>query len=133
MLKLRGRRPTTLGIAGGRFTAPPSRKRNWVSSQVNDADTHYITPIAFTGDAGAAMRRLEGVIARMPRVAITERRDGYLRAEASSSLLGFVDDVEFYADGHTIHARSASRLGTGDFGVNRRRIEAIRKAFAAGG
>ena len=31
----------------------------------------------------------------------------------------------------TIHFRSASRIGYSDLGVNRRRMEEIRKAFAA--
>jgi len=52
----------------------------------------------------------------------------YLHIEFSSSLLGFVDDVEFLAaaEDQVIHVRSASRLGVRDFGVNRKRIEAIR-------
>jgi uncharacterized protein (DUF1499 family) len=41
----------------------------------------------------------------------------------------YVDDVEFYLDEKSklIHVRSASRIGKGDMGVNRKRIEAIRK------
>jgi uncharacterized protein (DUF1499 family) len=39
-----------------------------------------------------------------------------------------VDDVEFVFDDEskTIHFRSASRIGYGDYGVNRDRMEAIR-------
>jgi uncharacterized protein (DUF1499 family) len=133
MFKLRGRRPKNLGVAHGRFNAPPTRKPNWVSSQVDGSDPHYIAPLRFEGDARAAMRRLKDVIARMPRVEIREVRDDYLDAEFSTPLLGFVDDVEFYNDGRVIHTRSSPRLGVRDFGVNRKRIEAIRKAFAAAG
>jgi uncharacterized protein (DUF1499 family) len=133
MLRLRGRRPTNLGVAHGRFSAPPTGKPNWVSSQVDGADPHYIAPLRFEGDAKAAMQRLTDVIAKMPRVEIKEARDDYLGAEFSTPLMGFVDDVEFYTDGTVIHARSASRLGARDFGVNRRRIEAIREAFAVPG
>jgi uncharacterized protein (DUF1499 family) len=45
----------------------------------------------------------------------------------------FVDDVEFHADdsARVIHLRSASRVGTSDFGVNRKRAEAIRAAWKA--
>ena len=39
------------------------------------------------------------------------------------------DDVEFEVDGDTVHVRSASRLGYGDFGVNRKRVEALRTAL----
>jgi uncharacterized protein (DUF1499 family) len=47
--------------------------------------------------------------------------------------MGFVDDVEFVANPvqHAIDVRSASRLGHGAFGVNRKRIETVRAAFAA--
>jgi uncharacterized protein (DUF1499 family) len=133
MFRLRGRRPKNLGVANGRFSAPPTWKPNWVSSQVDGADPHYIAPLSFKGDAEAAMKRLEGVIARMPRVEIKDTRGDYLGAEFSTPLMGFVDDVEFYTDGKVIHARSSSRLGVRDFGVNRKRIEAIREAFAVTG
>ena len=48
-------------------------------------------------------------------------------------MLGFVDDVDFvlYAKARVIHLRSASRVGHYDFGVNRKRVEAIRAAFEA--
>jgi len=49
----------------------------------------------------------------------------------TSRVLGFVDDVEFYCDGLVIQVRSASRLGYSDLGVNRKRVEEIRRAFAA--
>jgi uncharacterized protein (DUF1499 family) len=46
-------------------------------------------------------------------------------------LFRFVDDVEFLADdaAKVIHVRSASRLGRSDLGVNRKRIELIRKRW----
>jgi uncharacterized protein (DUF1499 family) len=47
-------------------------------------------------------------------------------------LMRFVDDAEFYLDekAGVIHVRSASRLGSSDFGVNRARIESIRAKLA---
>jgi len=55
----------------------------------------------------------------------------YLRAEFRSAILRFVDDVEFLfsADQSVIDVRSASRVGYYDFGMNRRRIEDIRKKW----
>ena len=55
----------------------------------------------------------------------------YLYAEFRSRLLGFVDDVEFFFDGVVVHVRSASRLGRRDFGVNRARVEEIRRLTGA--
>ena len=65
----------------------------------------------------------------MPRAKLIEEDDSYLHFEFTSLLLRFVDDVEFLFDeeSKTIHFRSASRVGYGDFGVNRRRMEEIRK------
>jgi len=45
-----------------------------------------------------------------------------------------VDDVEFWIDApnQVIHFRSASRVGRGDLGANRARVEAIRAAWEKG-
>jgi uncharacterized protein (DUF1499 family) len=57
----------------------------------------------------------------------------YVHAEFTSKFFGFVDDVEFCMNDHLkiIHVKSASRKGYFDFGVNRRRIERIRREFRA--
>ena len=53
----------------------------------------------------------------------------YLRAEARTRILRFVDDVEFQVcpDSNQVDMRSGSRVGYSDLGKNRRRLEAIRK------
>jgi uncharacterized protein (DUF1499 family) len=58
--------------------------------------------------------------------------DNYIRAEFVSKIFRFVDDVEFYFPDKKskellIHVRSASRVGYSDLGVNRKRIEQIRR------
>ncbi|MDE3040844.1 MAG: DUF1499 domain-containing protein, partial [Nitrospirota bacterium] len=60
---------------------------------------------------------------------LVEEDETYLHYEFTSFLLRFVDDVEFLFEDETktIHFRSASRTGYGDLGVNRRRMEDIRK------
>ena len=52
----------------------------------------------------------------------------YVYAEYTSSLMKYVDDVEFLfsTSEKVIHVRSASRVGRSDFGVNRDRIEQLR-------
>lgn len=67
----------------------------------------------------------------VPRTKIVQTTEDYIRAESSSKLLGFVDDLEFYLpqDAKVIQVRSAARLGESDLGVNRRRIEQIRLAL----
>jgi uncharacterized protein (DUF1499 family) len=79
------------------------------------------------------MERLLAVLGSMKRVEIVTREEGYLHAEFTSAVFRFVDDVEFSIDdrNNVIHVRSASRLGFSDLGVNRRRVEDIRKRFAS--
>ena len=50
-----------------------------------------------------------------------------------SRIFRFADDVDFRFDDEArlIHFRSASRLGRKDFGVNRERMEGIRRAYEA--
>jgi uncharacterized protein (DUF1499 family) len=133
MFKFTGRRPRDLGVQDGRFTAVKTWKPNWVSSQADPADAHYIAPLKFPRDGKAAMQRLAQVVQGLPRTTIVEQKDDYLYAEFSTPLMGYVDDVEFHCDGKVIHVRSSSRLGTSDLGANRKRVEAIRARFEKGG
>lgn len=127
-----GSRPKNLGVNAGKLKPCPN-KPNCVSSQVETADKHYIAPMAFSGSASAALARVKKIIASMERTQIINEAPNYLYAEFKTKLMGYVDDVEFYADenAHLMHVRSASRLGYRDFNVNRERIEAIRKQFSA--
>jgi uncharacterized protein (DUF1499 family) len=78
-------------------------------------------------DAEAAFAALVPVIEALPRSAVLEQRNGYLHAAVSSALFGFVDDLELLADPEhgQLQARSVSRLGDSDLGVNSRRLEAL--------
>ena len=75
---------------------------------------------------------LKTTVAGLPRTKLIEEADTYLHYECTSLLLRFVDDVEFVFDDEAklIHFRSASRIGYGDLGVNRRRMEGIRSRLA---
>ncbi len=126
-MKLSGKRPSNLGVQGGKLARCPN-KPNCVSSQANDPG-HVIAPLAFDGAPAQAMHRLADIVKALPRTTIIEQTDVYLYAECATALMGFVDDVEFYCDGTLIHARSASRLGYSDFKVNRKRLESIRSVF----
>ena len=119
------RRPEDLGVKEGRL-APCKTTPNCVSSQANPYDAeHYIEPLHGT------LRDVRRAVDAMPRTKIIAQTETYLYAEFRSALLGYVDDVEFLADGSVIHVRSASRLGRRDFGVNRKRIETIRRLMQA--
>ena len=128
-----GTKPTDLGVNGGQLKACPDTP-NCVSSQAPATDKeHAIAPFTYSGSAKDAISRLKQIIEGMERSTINEVSDNYLYAEFSSKLMGFVDDVEFYApDGESvIHTRTAARLGKSDLGVNRKRTEEIRAQFSS--
>jgi len=124
-----GSRPTDLGIQDAGTLAPCPDKPNCVSSFASPDDAHFIAPIK----AGEKeWQRLPRILADMPRITITEQKERYLRAEAKTLIMRFVDDLEFlyYPEESLIHIRSASRIGYSDFGVNRKRIERLREKIA---
>jgi uncharacterized protein (DUF1499 family) len=126
------KRPQNLGVQDGRL-APPKRTPNSVSSQTDPADAeHYIAPIAFKGSIAEAMAAAKRAVEAMQGAKVVHQEPGYLYAEFRSKLLSFVDDVELLFDEHAgvFHVRSASRLGRRDFGVNRRRVEALRQRLS---
>ncbi len=107
---------------------------NCVSTEARDA-THRIAPIPFTGPPEETARRLISAIQAMGgRVADrTDGAGGRIHAEFKSSLFGFVDDVDLVvdADAGVIRFRSASRTGYWDLGVNRRRMETLRRKLGS--
>ncbi len=133
---LSGRRPQDLGQRDGLLKPPVAASWNSVSSQAArhpHTDYHEIAPLRFQGDGNAAFGRLAAIVASMPGATTVTSQPGYLYAEFKTPLLKFVDDVEFLLDkpAGVIQMRSASRLGSKDFGANRKRLEAIRQRFDA--
>lgn len=126
-----GSRPDNLGVTSGQL-APCPESPNCVSSQSSDLD-HQAAPLAIEGSPTQAIQRLQEIIKSQDNAQMITAEPDYLYAEFTSKIMGFVDDVEFWADpaDDVIQVRSASRLGESDLGVNRQRIEAIRSEFAA--
>jgi len=123
-----GPRPANLGVKDNRLSACPSSP-NCVSSQSED-EKHKIESILFNSTPAEAMDRLKQLIQGMARTTIVRETPEYLHVEFRT-LLGFVDDGEFFVDGSqkVIHLRSASRVGYWDVGMNRRRMASIREDF----
>ena len=95
---------------------------------------HRIAPLAID-EPQAAWQALLAYLESDSSYTLTVTEPDYLRAEARTRLLRFVDDVEFHlrADQGQIAMRSASRLGYSDLGANRRRLEGVREALMAQG
>ena len=107
--------PADLGFQGGDLsecTSPAHCARQ---------DWHSANPLADLQTLTAAVRGT-------PRTVIIEESDGYIHAEASSALFGFVDDLELLAvpAKNMVQARSISRLGDSDLGVNSARLNSLK-------
>lgn len=119
--------PPGLGVIDGRLATCPASP-NCVSTQADPIDrTHYISPLPLSTPAAEAQPRVREVLLAQPRVELLRDEPGYLHAVFRSATMGFPDDVELYLDEKAglIHFRSAARLGYGDMGVNRARMEQI--------
>lgn len=132
---LGGQRPTDLGIRNNQLKAPDATKQNSVSSQAAlhpHTGYHVIAPITFAGDGKAAFGKLTRIVREMEGATIIDAQSNYLYVEYRTKWLKFMDDAEFFIDekAGVIHMRSASRLGSKDMGVNRKRLETIREQFS---
>ena len=129
LLSLTASLPHRVGTHHGRLAECPDSP-NCVCSQ-SENPAHHVEPIPFDVSVEEARDRLKQILGQMPRTTIVSESDGYLRAECRSRVFRFVDDLEFVFDDRSkpIHIRSASRAGYGDLGVNRQRVEMIRKVW----
>jgi len=123
-----GTPPKDLGVEDGQLKPCPSTP-NCVSTRADADAGHRMEPIAYSGDSEEAMEAIAAAVEGSDRAGITHRDDGYLRAEFTSRVFRFLDDVEFTIDEKEklVHFRSASRLGSSDMGVNRDRMTALSK------
>jgi uncharacterized protein (DUF1499 family) len=119
-----------LGVHDSLLTPCPTSP-NCVVTQNGD-EVHNIAPITYQTNLKTARDTLLKVLSVVPGTEIVSQTDNYIRAQSTSRIMGFIDDVEFYfpSDAQVIKMRSASRLGDSDLGVNRRRLEQIRLAMA---
>lgn len=110
--------------------APCPSSPNCVST-LSTSDRHRIEPYRYRGSLDEARRRLKEVIVAQRGARIVKEDETYLHVEFTSRIFRFVDDVEFVFEDETktIHFRSASRTGYSDFGVNRNRMEEIRRVL----
>lgn len=135
---LQGREPA-LGVRDGRLK-PPSKTPNSVSSQAALHPGHpmrahaEIAPLPLSGSGPETIARIQAIAEAMPGARVVRREPDYLYVQFTTRLLRFVDDAEFWFDpaAQVVQVRSSSRIGHGDRGVNRERIEAIRARLAAG-
>ncbi|WP_082936325.1 DUF1499 domain-containing protein [Halodesulfovibrio spirochaetisodalis] len=100
---------------------------NCVCSKLPQEDSHYVEPLVPKASTLAVFPKLVEYVQQLPKAELEEKASHYVRVSIRSMFLGFTDDLELFFAGDKIHVRSASRTGWYDFGVNRRRVESIRR------
>jgi uncharacterized protein (DUF1499 family) len=116
---------------------PPSMTENSVTSQAALYPEHPqrkyadIAPLPVKGEGPATIAQIKAIVEGMDGAKVVRSEPSYLYAQFTTKLMRYVDDVEFWFDpaANVIQVRSASRVGRGDLGVNRKRIEAVRAAL----
>lgn len=123
------REPAGLYASTKLFAGCPARP-NCVSS-VADDDVHRVAALGYTGDPARAVVMLRELLERQGGKIDHEAPD-YLHAVFVSPKLRLRDDLELLVlpEGR-IEVRSVSRFGYEDFGVNRERVEELRRSFEA--
>jgi len=135
---LEGTPPDDLGVSKGKLK-PPAFTPNSVSSQAKLYPDHPLQAYAMieafpAGTNGIkSMDKLEAILRKSGSTRVVKREPDYIYAQSTTPLLRFTDDLEFWLDTERgdIHVRSASRIGEGDLGTNRTRVEKIRAQFVA--
>ncbi|NRB40838.1 MAG: DUF1499 domain-containing protein [Pseudomonadales bacterium] len=117
-----GTRPENLGLNNGKFLPCPDSPNCVSSDEDPDDEQHFIEAIA-----GKWENVLPALVSQ-EHIKIITKTDNYIYAISSSRIFRYVDDLELHyrPATKTIAIRSASRLGYGDMGVNRKRVERLR-------
>lgn len=98
---------------------------NCVSSYA-ETEVHAVDPIACDARRDTAIAAFDDAISTLPDV----ERLGETHWVVYSRIFRFPDDVRIQTSDRGIEVFSASRLGSGDLGVNRSRIEQLRDVIA---
>jgi uncharacterized protein (DUF1499 family) len=121
--------PTLTADAAAPSLKPCPSSPNCISS-LAEVPGQRIDPFPLAGTPEETLNLLARAVEAFTRASVVLREGPYLRAEFRS-WLGFVDDVEFLVDEArgAIQVRSGSRTGYWDLGVNRERMEALRRTY----
>ncbi len=89
--------------------------------------THCVRENWETKDIRNTFKKIVEAVSNTPRTKIVEQGDLYIHAEAKTKWLRYTDDllVKAFPEKGIVQIRSESRVGIGDNGVNRRRINAV--------
>lgn len=125
-----GEKMCALGLSNGKLSACKGAWNCAITQEV-DKETPTDNPLYYTMNHHEAFEQLKKIILDFPRADIISQTDEYIHATFTSKFFRFIDDIECYLPKNkkVIHFRSASRSGFYDFGVNKNRINSIKKTF----
>lgn len=118
--------PKTTGLSRGMLHPCPKSPNCVQSCMISDPE-HAIAPLPYRSDQ--TLVQIEGFIKKTYIATVMEKTETYMHVVVTTPLCRFRDDLEFLVikEKGEVCVRSASRVGYGDGGVNRARIEKIRK------
>ncbi|MCB0391058.1 MAG: DUF1499 domain-containing protein [Bdellovibrionales bacterium] len=90
---------------------------------------HYIAPLIISNKKTKVFEVVKNILSNWNGIQLVEEHGEYLHYEVKSKWFGFTDDLEIFwaKDVGLLHFKSASRLGYYDLGVNRKRVENLKK------
>lgn len=106
-------------VPEGAVLAPCPSSPNCVSTQApRDDAVHYVAPVPFSG----SLDEVAVVVRDELGCDLLHSGPDYLHGSCTTRSGLFTDDLHVLLSDGRLHVRSASRLGYGDLGVNRRRV-----------
>jgi uncharacterized protein (DUF1499 family) len=92
--------------------------------------SQQVDRFAVTKEPMQSIAMLAKIVEGIKGMEVVQFDEKYLYATATTSLMQYVDDIEFLLsdDNQSIQVRSASRIGKSDLGANTKRIELLRAA-----
>ena len=89
--------------------------------------THCVREEWKSNDVEKLFKRAVEIIENMPRTTIVDMTDFYVHAESKTKWRRYTDDllVKAIPDREVIQVRSESRVGVGDNGVNKKRVDEL--------
>ncbi len=109
-----------IGKANSAFTSPQSAELPECIVL-----THCVRNNWKVSDVPSAFEKATKLIDQTPRTTVIEKNNSYLHAEAATKWMHYIDDLELKAlpEQGILQVRSESRVGIGDNGVNKKRVD----------
>ena len=109
------------------LVSPSSARASHIELQPCIQVSHCVREELDVESIDSPYEKVKTFVENSPRTIIVESDGDYLHAEVTSRIMKYVDDLEisFLPEKNNLLIRSESRVGEGDFGVNRKRVDLL--------